>query len=111
MSKYLFNSEKELVNWLFDFDKEIDGIEVESINDLAPEIGIEFMNKYDITGNIDDDGEWAGKEHYQYCGYGENLPKSYPAMLVLNILVNTNNVFDRILFIIDWVYKKEFENG
>lgn len=55
MSKYLFNSEEELVNWLFDFDKEIDGIEVESINDLAPEIGIEFINKYEITGNIDDE--------------------------------------------------------
>lgn len=106
----LFNSEKELVDWLFDFDKIIGDEYIDSINGLAPEIGIEFINKYDITGHIADDGEWAGKEHYQYCNkIDDNLPKSYPTLMVLNLIINENNIYNRHLFIIDWIYKKDFE--
>lgn len=109
-NKILFNSELELVDWLFDFNKTIGDEPIDSINDLAPTIGIEFINKYDITGNVADDGEWAGKEYYQYCNrIDENLPKSYPVLMVLNLIVNEGNVFNSNLFLIDWVYKNDFE--
>lgn len=112
MFRKLFNTKEELIDWLFDHEPWFVGYgiaRVDKLSDLANWMGIEFLGKYDLTGNVEDDGEWAGKEHYHWRGEQPEvrLPETFPAVMVLNVgCVKYTHIYE-----IDWVYKHHFENN
>jgi hypothetical protein len=105
MIKKLFNTKKDFIDFLWDNKSwKIDMcISVEKRNDLAPHLGVEFKGLYDITGLEEDDGKWAGKNHYKW---NEGiLPKQFPAIMVLQIgRVKYTNLYSA-----EYIYLNDFK--
>ena len=112
MFRKLFNTREELIDWLFDHKSWFVGYSiapVDKLNDLANWMGIEFLGKMDITGNVEDDGEWAGKEHYKWPEeqIEERLPEQFPAVMVLSIEYHK---YDHS-YEIAWIYESHFKDN
>jgi len=108
MFKKLFNTKEDFIKFLWDnklwrIDMEIT---IEKRQDLAPHLGVEFTNRYDITGKIKDDGKWAGKKHYTWNErVGDSLPKRFPVVMILSIgRVKYTNLYNA-----EYVYLKDFK--
>jgi len=81
--KILLNSKEDFINWLYQDETDIEDLafQIEPRGQLAPELGIEFTNLYELTGKEEDDGEWAGAEHY-YESEMAHIPTEYPCIMV-----------------------------
>lgn len=107
MFKKLFKTKEEFINFLYSHKPWKIGttITVDKINDFAPQLGIDFLSKYDVTGNIKDDGKWAGKEHYIWNKSRGNLPKRFPVVMVLDVYqIKYDNLYN-----IEYVYLNDFK--
>jgi hypothetical protein len=103
--KILFKSKEEFFNWLFQDETDIEELcfQIEPRGQLAPELGITFKGLYEITGNEDDDGEWAGVEHYDE-DIDAHVPEEFPCIMVWTA---EKNKYDTS-YTLDYVYLKDF---
>ena len=84
--KNLFKTKEDFIDWLFEFETDDQELcfQIEKRNHLAPFLGVEFKGLMEITDKEEDDGEWAGKEHYHWndIDINDTLPTSFPCVMV-----------------------------
>ncbi len=77
---------------------------VDKRSDLANYLGVEFKSLYDITGKDEDDGKWAGKNHYDWCKW-RGLPKKFPCIMVLEIF----QIKYTFSYDVEYIYESDFK--
>ena len=104
--KIPFQSKEEFINWLYQDETEIPDLcfQIEPRGQFAPELGIEFTNLYELTDNEEDDGEWAGPEHYTESEMS-HIPTEYPCVMVWS----AEKFKTGTDYTVDYVYLSDFK--
>lgn len=97
MIQIKFNNKQELLEFMFQEECQLEedpyGRYIPR-DILATAIGIEYINKMDITGNEDDDGIYAGPNYYTCREH--DMPVYYPVVLALSVTIMNHD------WVIDW---------
>lgn len=106
MEKILFNSKKELLEWLYTGYIKLGAFKDYHVTNLAHDMGVYFYTKIEAGLTEVDDGSFAGAEHYSINKNGY-FPKKFPTVLVLHKTINhKENQYD---YYFEFVYLKDFE--
>lgn len=107
MEKFYFESKAELFKWLFKKSAKVQNNTFYHRDFLAPYLGVEFLTEYEagLCPAEEDTGKYAGETCIN-VGKQNHLPKSYPAVLVVNGVLDS---YGEPMFNHMWVYEKDFK--
>ena len=108
MKKHFFESKEDFIKWLFNGKILISNVRENRRDDLALYLGVTFLTKIEagLSDKDEDDGVYAGEQHYTLSTWGERLPKRFPALLLLNAWKDSYHdlQFDHV-----WIYESDFK--